>query len=58
MRAAFARLCGTLEEVTSREQTDRKGDSRTLVDIELLRENADDWTRGLKIFALSRYAGG
>ena len=40
--AAFARLCGTLEEVTSREHTDRKGDSRILVDIELLREKADN----------------
>jgi len=42
VRAAFARLCGTLEEVMSREHTDRKGDSRILVDIELLREKADD----------------
>ena len=42
VRAAFARLCGTLEEVTSRERTDEKGDSRILADIELLREKADD----------------
>ena len=42
VRAAFARLCGTLEEVTSREGTDGIGDSRILADIELLRENADD----------------
>ena len=42
VRAAFARLCGTLEEVTSRERTDGKGDSRILADLELLREKADD----------------
>ena len=42
MRAAFARLCGTLEEVTSKERTDGKGDSRILADLELLREKADN----------------
>ena len=33
---------GTLEEVTSREHTDRKGDSRILADIVLVRKKADD----------------
>ena len=42
VRAAFARLCGTLEEVTSKERTDGKGDSRILADLELLREKADN----------------
>lgn len=40
VRAAFTHLCGTLEEVTSRERTDGKGDSRILADIELLGEKA------------------
>jgi hypothetical protein len=42
VRAAFTLLCGTLEEVASRERTDGKGDSRILADLELLREKADD----------------
>ena len=42
VRAAFARLCGTLEEVTSRERTDGKVDCRILADIELLWEKAED----------------
>ena len=42
VRAAVVRLCGTLEEVTSRERTNGKGDSRILADIELLGEKADD----------------
>jgi hypothetical protein len=42
MRAAFARLCNTLEEVTSRGRPDEKDDPRILADLELLREKADD----------------
>jgi len=42
VQGAFACLCGTLEEVMSREHTDRKGDSRILADVELLREKVDD----------------
>ena len=44
MRAAFARLCNTLEEVASRERPDEKGDSRILLvaDLEMLRQKADD----------------
>jgi hypothetical protein len=42
MRAAFTRLCNTLEEVKSR---DEKDDSRILADLELLREKADDLTK-------------
>jgi hypothetical protein len=42
MRALFARLCGKLEEVTSRECRDGKGDSRILADLELLRKKAED----------------
>jgi hypothetical protein len=38
VRAAFARLCGTVDEVASRERTDGKGDSRILADLELLRK--------------------
>ena len=45
IRAAFARLCNTLEEVASRERPDEKGDSRILEDLELLREKADDLTK-------------
>ena len=45
MRGAFARLCNTLEGVTSRERPDGKGDSRILADLELLREKADDLTK-------------
>ena len=45
MRGAFARLCNTLEEVTSRERPDEKGDSRILADLESLREKADDLTK-------------
>ena len=45
MRAAFPRLCNTLEEVTSRERPDEKGDSRILTDLELLREKSDDLTK-------------
>jgi len=32
MRATFARLCNTLEEVASRECPDEKGDSRILAE--------------------------
>jgi hypothetical protein len=42
VRAAFAHLCGTLKEVTSRERTDGKGESRIVADLELLREKTDD----------------
>jgi len=45
MQAAFARLCNTLEEVTSRERPDEKGDSRILADLELLRQKADNLTK-------------
>jgi len=45
MRAAFARLCNTLEEVASRERPDEKGDSRILAHLELLREKADNLTK-------------
>ena len=42
VRAAFARLCSTLEEVALRECPNGKSDSRILADLELLREKADD----------------
>jgi uncharacterized protein YukE len=45
VRAAFTRLCSKLEEVAPREYPDKRGDSRILVDLELLREKADDLTQ-------------
>ena len=42
VRAAFAQLCNTLEEVASRERPNGKSDSRILADLELLTEKAGD----------------
>ena len=45
VRAVFACLCRTLEEVASGERPDGKRDSRILADLDLLREEADDLKR-------------
>jgi hypothetical protein len=45
VRAAFARLYSKLEKVAPRERPDKRGDSRILADLELLREKTDDLTK-------------